>query len=144
MSELSLWESTVTVPFDFQSNRYVASLSDGRVLLSGSLNTSGDFAREFLTMNADGSVSRALTDVFTGEGSSMVTAALANGNFVTCFASDFSGERKLYWYLYNNDGDRIKTGSQGRSYSFKPVVRIYLITRSPAYRTVILPSTTRV
>ena len=91
MSELSLWESTVTVPFDFRSNGYVASLSDGRVLLSGSLNTSGDFAREFLTMNADGSVSRALTDVFTGEGNSTVTAALANGNFVTCFASDSSG-----------------------------------------------------
>src|SRR6478672_1070434 len=113
MSELSLWESPFTFPVDFSLRGIAASLSDGRILLSGSHSTDGTMYREFLILNADGSISRPLTEVLNSpspsSGSSVQTATLANGNFVACFSGNFSGTQKLYWYMYNSDGELINT-----------------------------------
>ena len=121
MSELSLWESPFTFPVDFSLRGIAASLSDGRILLSGSRFANGTMYREFLILNADGSISRPLTEVLNSpspsSGSSLQTATLANGNFVACFSGNFSGTQKLYWYMYNSDGELINTKNiQGGAY----------------------------
>ena len=112
MSELSLWESPVTFPVDFSLSGSPQVYRMGEYcyleVILPTVLVSGISDPECRWLNF-ATPYGGFKQPEPSNGSSVETATLANGNFVACFSGNFSGKQKLYWYMYNSDGELINT-----------------------------------